>query len=337
MVVSSYPPRRCGIGSYARATVERMREAGDRVVVLSPPDGEGDVRVPFGWGRPFLRAARIGDRFDRIQVQFQPGLYYRPGLAPSKVFASLFLLWLVVRRAQTEIVVHEFERPALWRPDHLLLRLAFQRSRLAFHTDAERRRLEQSYRVRTRFRLVDHSDGVRVASPVGREEARRRLGVARDQTLLLCAGFLQPDKGFDRAVRAFDGSPQARLVILGSVREPTPVNLRYARGLRELCERTPCVTLIEDYVSDEDFDAWIQAADRLVLPYRRSWSSGALARAHRLGTPAIVSDAGGLPEQAAPSDAVFTSDSELATLMAEAAAFPLAEAARRRRGAEDSK
>jgi glycosyltransferase involved in cell wall biosynthesis len=318
LVVSTYPPRRCGIGSYAMATVERMRDAGDRVVVLSPPDGYGDVRVPFGWGRQFLRAARLGSSFDLIQVHFQPGLYYRPGISPSKVVTSLSLLWLVLRRRQTEMVVHEFERAVLWRPDHFLLRAAFARARLAFHTDAERQRLEEDYRVRTHSRRVDHAEGVRITSAMGRDRARRHLSIPPEETVFLCAGFLHPDKGFERAVRAFPGPTEARLVILGTVRDPTPTNIRYARSLRELCEGTPGVSLIEDYVSDEDFDAWIQAADLLVLPYRRSWSSGALARAQRLGTPAIVSDVGGLPEQAGPNDLVFGSDEELAAALVKA-------------------
>jgi glycosyltransferase involved in cell wall biosynthesis len=108
-------------------------------------------------------------------------------------------------------------------------------------------------------------------------------------------------------------------VVLGSVRDGEPANTRYARSLRELCERTPGAALIEGYVSDEDFDAWIEAADRLLLPYRRSWSSGALARARRLGTAAIVSRTGGLPEQAGPSGAVFETDEELRSLLAQAA------------------
>jgi hypothetical protein len=75
------------------------------------------------------------------------------------------------------------------------------------------------------------------------------------------------------------------------------------------------VELVEDYVSDEDFDAWIAAADRVVLPYVASWSSGVLARARVIGTPAIVSAAGGLPEQAGPHDAVFHDDDELTALL----------------------
>ena len=51
LVVSSYPPRRCGIGAYARDQVARLRSEGHEVTVLSPPDGDGDVKAPFVGGR----------------------------------------------------------------------------------------------------------------------------------------------------------------------------------------------------------------------------------------------------------------------------------------------
>ena len=70
-------------------------------------------------------------------------------------------------------------------------------------------------------------------------------------------------------------------------------------------------------MSDPELDAWIAAADAVVLPYRRSWSSGMLARAHALGTPAIVSAVGGLPEQAGEDDVVFEDDEGLARAMAD--------------------
>ena len=88
LLVSSYPPRHCGIGVYARTQAERLRADGHAVTVLSPPDGDGDIRVPFLGGRAFLRAAAIGARFDRIVVHFQPALYYRPRAPVSKVLTS---------------------------------------------------------------------------------------------------------------------------------------------------------------------------------------------------------------------------------------------------------
>ncbi|MGH2740465.1 MAG: glycosyltransferase [Actinomycetota bacterium] len=312
LVVSSYPPRHCGIGSYTRGHVEQLRREGHHVTVLSPPDGDGDERSYFFSGRPFFRAARTGAEFERIIVHFQPALYYRPRAPFAKVLASLGLAWLCLRRRQTEVLVHEADSPNLWRPDYLLLALAFRLAPvLLFHTAAERDALERAYRVRVRARLVRHTDGILVAGPTGRADARRRLGILDGETLFVCPGFLHPDKGFERAVMAFRDSGGGRLVVLGSVRDESPEKRAYAGRLRALVETTPGAELLERFVDAEEFDAWIAAADAVVLPYRRSWSSGALARAQVIGTPAIVSDVGGLAEQAGDRDVVIRTDEEL--------------------------
>ncbi|MBA3552286.1 MAG: glycosyltransferase [Actinobacteria bacterium] len=331
LVVAPYPPRRCGIGAYARDQVEDLRSEGHDVTVLSPPDGAGENRAPFLGGGAFVRAARIGGRFDRIAVHFQPALYYRPRAPVSKIWTSLALLLLTLRRRQLELIVHEADPPVRRRPDYLILGLAFRSCRrVSFHTEAEWRALERDYGVRVRGRVVPHalSPSVRPS----REDARRALGLPARERIFVCPGFLQSSKGFDRAVDAFaamDGVGPARLptgdgegaslYVVGSVRERTPENETYARELRERCARVRGVTFVEEYVEDEQFDRWVAAADRVVLPYRRSWSSGVLARAQALGTPAIVADVGGLAEQAGERDVVFNDDGGLAWAMREAA------------------
>ena len=314
VIISSYPPRHCGIGTYAHAQVERLRADGHEVVVISPPDGDGDIRIPFANGRVFREAARRGAGWERIIVHFQPGLYFRPGAtaAISKIRTSLGLLSLVRRRPQVEILVHEAHRPTRWRPDHLILRRALARAPLLFHTDAERRAFEVDYRIRARGRLVDHREGVQVLGAGDRQEARRRLGVDPVEPLFLCAGFLHPWKGYERAVWAFSASEgPGRLLIIGSVRDATPENLAYAADLRRLVDRTDGVSLIEEFQSDEDFDAWMTAADRLVLPYTRAWSSGALARPGCSGRRRSCRRSEAWSEQAGPEDEVVESDEQL--------------------------
>jgi glycosyltransferase involved in cell wall biosynthesis len=313
-VVAPYPPRRCGIGAYAQAQVQRLRAEGHDVTVISPPDGDGDVKVAFANGQEFREAELRGSSFDRIIVHFQPGLHYTPGAshALSKIHTSLRLWTLVRRRPQVEIMVHEAHPPTRWRPDHLILRRAFARARLVFHTEAERRAFERDYRIRTRSAVVDHRLGIAVRAPSSKVEARALLGLDPLEPVLLCAGFIHRWKGFDRAIRAFaSSSGPGVLAIVGSVRDATPANRAYADDLRRLAARTDRVRLIEGYQTDAQFDAWIVAADRLVFPYTRAWSSGALARAQVLGTPAIVSDVGGLAEQAGSNDVVVRSDDEL--------------------------
>jgi glycosyltransferase involved in cell wall biosynthesis len=315
LVVSSYPPRRCGIGSYAAAQVARLRSEGHEVTVLSPPDGDGDVRVPFDGGRPFRLAVALSRPQDRVIVHFQPALYYRPRASLSKMRTSWALLRLCRRRPRAELLIHEADPPVRWRPDYALLGRAFAASPLLlFHTERERRQLEDWYGVRVRARLVDHREGIRIAGRRSREEARRLLGLPQDEVLFVSPGFLHPDKGLERAVAAAAGA--GRLCIVGSVKDRTVRNLVYAAGLRALAERADGAELVERYLDEEELDTWVAAADAVVLPYLRSWSSGALARAQALGTPAVVTAVGGLPEQASAADVVVEDDEGLAEALA---------------------
>jgi len=318
LLVSSYPPRRCGIGSYAAAEAERLRAEGHDVTVLSPPDGDGDVRVPFFGGRPFRAAVRLGRDAGRIVVHFQPALYYRPRAPISKVATSLSLWWLCVRRRQTEVLVHEADPPRRWRPDYLVLAAAFRAApRLLFHTAAERERLERQYGVRVRAAIVDHRRGIRVRARPTRQEARARLGLPAEGPIFVTPGFIHPDKGAERAAGAL--GQVGRLYIVGSVKHRTRRNLAYLERLRAVAVRTEGVELVERYLEEEELDTWVAAADAVVLPYRRSWSSGALARAQALGVSAIVTSVGGLAEQAGQGDVVVPDDSGLARAMATAA------------------
>jgi beta-1,4-mannosyltransferase len=176
-----------------------------------------------------------------------------------------------------------------------------------FHTRAEWSALEAAYRVRVHGALVTHRVAPAGAVP-SRDEARRALGLPPDAVIFVAPGFLQPSKGMDRILPGFAGREGAHLYVVGSVREPSPENLAYVQTLRDRIDALPRVHLVERFVDDQEFDRWVAAADRIVLPYRRSWSSGVLARAHALGTPAIVPAVGGLGEQAGPSDDVVEDD-----------------------------
>jgi glycosyltransferase involved in cell wall biosynthesis len=336
LIVSSFPPRHCGIGVYARIQADALRAEGHDVTVLSPPDGDGDLRAPFLGGRAFVRAAAVGGRYDRMVVHFQPALYYRPRRAVSKVCTSAaFLLMALARGRSLEIVVHEADPPRRWRPDYALLRQVFPLADVvSFHTSAERDAYLRAYRLERRTlraRIVPHL-AAPAAARTSRADARRALGIPAETYAFVCAGFLQPSKGFDRAVEAFarafpgasDGHdrngnttsgvgppPSASLYLVGSIRDRTAENVAHVERLRARSAQVPGVRFVERFVADEEFDQWLLAADRIVLPYRRSWSSGVLARAKVLGTPAIVAAEGGLNEQAGKDDVVVRDDGEL--------------------------
>jgi glycosyltransferase involved in cell wall biosynthesis len=307
LVVSSYPPRHCGIGAYARDQVARLRAEGHSVTVLSPPDGAGDVRAPFVGGAAFRRAARVGAGFDQVIVHFQPALYYKPRAPLSKVMTSASLWWLTTRRS-VHAVIHEADPPIRWRPDYVLLRAALGRAfELRFHTLAEMEAFQAAYGMKVRGSVIGHVVQT-VGMPPSRAQARHSLGIDGSTPVFVVPGFLQPSKGVERALPAFEGSGRARLWIVGSVRDRTAENVAYVESLRRQTDELIRVSLVEQFLGDEEFDRWIAAADWVVLPYRTSWSSGVLARAQAIGTPAVVTSVGGLAEQAGPHDVVVADD-----------------------------
>jgi glycosyltransferase involved in cell wall biosynthesis len=327
LVVSPWPPLEDGIARYAEQLVQALSDR--EFVRAGLPGGSGDGVYRLWTGLRFLKLLPLTRGVDDILVMYHPD-YYVQGRALGRLVAHL-ALWVVSRRKPTTFVIHEPEHelaPEIGGRGALAFRLLERVRRrewrgvagLVFHTEWERRRFAQRFpgRPGRAERVVTH--GSFFSSPVERvsaAEARERLGLPAERPILLCIGFLSPEKpakGYERAIQAVGraGRDDLQLHVVGSaIRRPVPEVARYVEGLRELAAATPNVELHERYVSDEEFDLWIRAADAVVVPYRAASSSGVVARAHLLGTRLIASAVGGIAGQLADGDIPFADDDEL--------------------------
>jgi len=156
-----------------------------------------------------------------------------------------------------------------------------------------------------RVEVIDHGSFFTKRVGVTRQEAKRRLGLPPDEFTLLCIGFLQFSKGFDRAVEAVallesnledllgETAPAVQLHIVGSARVDSPEIETYVDDLRSMCHLCP------------------------VVPYREIWSSGVVERAGLYDVSVIASNLPQLVDQL-PDDAhVCPSAGHMATAMAE--------------------
>jgi glycosyltransferase involved in cell wall biosynthesis len=315
--VSRHLPAEDGIANYADQLAAALRP--ERTVTrLGIPFGGGDeVTELWGWLRP-LKLLRRARGFDDVLIQYLPYYYVRGGWA-SRV-AGYLALGIVARALPATWVVHERddERPeeigrrgrAMFAVEEGARRWLWARAkRLVFHSSWERERFDERFPASGARdeRVVDH--GSFFTSPVDatRSEARERLGLEPDATILACLGTLSPHKGVDRVIAAArdSGVPGLELHVVGRAIRPMPEVFAHVEELRRLAAETPGVHLHEDYVSDEEFDLWIRAADAVVVGYRSAASSGVVPRVHLLGTTLITSAAGGIAEQARPSDIRF--------------------------------
>lgn len=321
LVVSRFPPAQDGIARYAGQLDLVLRE-GRELVELGIPFGGGDrVRALWGGMRP-LRIILHAGRAREVLVHYHPHYFIR-GRWGNRLL-SYAALAIVARTLRTAWIVHEPDDP---RPDEIgrrgrlqfaveeRLRRAFWAGAdaLVFHSETERAAFTRRFPGRRAERVHAHGAFFVPETRESRGEARAALGVAADRKLVLLIGFLSPHKGYERAIAAFSEAnlDDADLHIVGSPIRPTPEVERHVAELREHAARTPRLFLHERFVSDEDFDRWVRAADVLLTPYHSAASSGVMARAQMLGTPVITSAAGGLAEQAGPADRAFGTQAEL--------------------------
>jgi glycosyltransferase involved in cell wall biosynthesis len=303
-MLSPYPPMRGGISAYADQAAEALRGQGHEVLVASPERSNADLVLDVGKRGAGLRLAMLARRFDRLIVQFQPEMLGPPGVSRRRWALSFLRLAAGMFSAPScEVYVHEVIYPM--GPLASLYRAVGRRvwllaDRLIVHTERERREFAAAFRIgEDRIRVVGQGEYMVRRTDTSQTAARAALDLPAAPVLLLAIGFLQPNKGFDRAIRAFaEQQPgQARLYVVGSIWREDPASVSHVEELRRLADDTDGVELREVYLSDEDFDRWIVAADALVLPYRRGWSSNVMERGLLYDRPVIMARVGGMAEQ----------------------------------------
>lgn len=322
LVVSPYAPYRDGIAAYAVQEVRWLRAAGDDVEVLSPLPSAAHHHLPLGRVRGNLALLSVARGYDRVIVQYHPALFFGRSSNGPAALLTWALLVVLVRLVPVELRIHETNFGVGRRPHRLLSRrfLAGAADRTV-HTTAEQKRLaDESGLAPTQFRLIDHGRSFAAHTSVDKPTARTELGITADAFVFLSIGFLQEHKGFDRALEAFArAGVDAEYHVVGSARVDAPDIVAHVHHLRALCARIPGAHLHDRYVSDAEFDAWIRAADMVVLPYREIWSSGVIERCALAGTPTIVRRVGGLEDQAGPTTRLVDDDDELVVALRDAA------------------
>lgn len=130
--------------------------------------------------------------------------------------------------------------------------------------------------------------------PGCRDEARRRLGIGREERIVLFVGNLVQVKGLDVLIAACRRLTRAgtrfRCYVIGE--GPLRSRLESSIARHDL---VGCVSLLGARRLEQLPD-WYRSADLLVLPSRSEGVPNVLLEANACGTPYIASRVGGIPE-----------------------------------------
>ena len=174
------------------------------------------------------------------------------------------------------------------------------------HSTFDRELLDRAYDITgtgTPVTVVPHGpyEHVRTSTPQDGAAAT----VATKPFNLLFFGVIRPYKGLEDLVEAFGALPEhvredLHLTIVGETWEgwSAPLTAVAASPARHQ------ITVVNRYVTDAEAQQHFAAADAVVLPYRRSSSSGPLQMAMSAGLPIVVTSVGGLVEAASGYEGV---------------------------------
>ena len=287
-IISTYPPRKCGIGIYTKRLADSMH--GDiRVLSLKEHTYADKKALPMIdaslWS--FLNAVSYIKKngFRTVLIEHEYAFY-------SKIYFLLFLFLLKLRGIKTNIEMHtiaaydDFIKKNIFRVYNFIMFLFC--NRIIVHTEYARRKLLGAGMSKRKIRVL------KLAIPNGKKLAAKRTGKIK----LLCFGFIWHDKGTDIALRAFGSLKNIELKIVGSINPGATGKQRiYFENIKKMAQKHKNITVIDRFVSEQEKEKLYAEADFIILPYRMISQSAVLTEIWSHGKIPVSSDLAPLKEE----------------------------------------
>jgi glycosyltransferase involved in cell wall biosynthesis len=288
-VLSSFPPRKCGIAYLTRNLFDELRAQGHQLATFGIDESESEHPLNTRALTGLLEILPILERekIDHVSIQFIISFYGK------KLFGLNFLLLLwALRKKRVIVTLHEVHY--LRSPGQL-----FRNPLDLFHIVLEGliARLSAGVIVHTETQAgILRKYGVKNVQCI--YLGIRTLPIPRDRKVLkraLFFGKLAPIKGVHLFPAIARACPDVHFTVACSIEAKFgDYNRQIARDLSGI----PNLELIcKEWIGDEEKDGYFAAADVLVLPYVSGfYQSGAASESGVYNIPVIVTDLGPLTE-----------------------------------------
>lgn len=330
LVVSSLPPSKCGLASYAAEHIENLKNdyaSVNSVGILSDSVGNHTFTLTSLVDSLRLLIYALLDSSENVFVHYADAHYFSwqkwktPVYLVRQLSHALTLYILGTKAEKSCVIIHEMHTNIKTSRFHKWLRytslVGFKT--IAVHTPKMKNDVLQWLEKLQpeQLQVIEHTQFMSRRFSGSKKEAKMQLKLSSEKIILLCMGFIQESKGFHDVVNAFaknHESQQAELHIVGSMQNQNADTQKYFDELTQLCKNTKGVSFHDEYIDDVVFDCWLAAADVVFLPYLGVASSGVGARATLYGTKLVIRNLQNLTEQF-PAAEKFSNQSELQNLI----------------------
>ena len=229
---------------------------------------------------------------------------------------TLLMLYYKLLGKKVVLTAHNVNRAKRDSTDTLLNRLTLRiqyhlSDHIFVHTVKMKQELEADFGV-AGDRITIIPFGVNNSIPdtgLDSKEARRRLGLAETDKVILFFGRIKPYKGLHYLVDAFKQlAPRHgdyRLIIAGKLEEGCEPYWESIKETIEASVKDGRIVLRVEYIPDSETEPYFKGSDVVVLPYKDIFQSGIIFLAYRFGLPVLAADVGSLKDDIVAGETGF--------------------------------
>jgi len=248
---------------------------------------------------PFTRTALIHSP-DIVHVDWIHQYYLRRSKLLTRVQYLLFLLDLWVFRSLFgcklvwtlhNVMPHDQPNSGLFKK--VRVRFAGYCDRIRIFSDSSENRAVEELKIsRDKFVVLPEGDYVEYyENEIKADQAKKELGVIGYETTLLFFGSIRPYKGLEILIDEFVKlNRNIALIIAGQCKD-----LPYANSLRERISGDKRIQFVPKLIHKNEVQVYFNAADIVVLPFKKIENSGSTILAMGFGKPIVGPQKGILP------------------------------------------
>ena len=279
--VSTYLPQQCGIATYTDYVIHGLQKVnpglGIKVVAEkgASPLKRGRFEVVPCWDRnenyvePILNNIKDADI---VHIQHEYGIYKLDDRLPT------LLKRLNAERKRTIITIHCIKplhfakRGVMTMAENYAKRIAELADEVIVHLDSQKAILERIGIPSEKIHIITHGTAI---SDADQKDSRRRLQLPEEGKIITVFGFINPFKGLDVSLEAFDEIREevedVYLFIAGGL-APTASekDRKYVRFLKKTIKKNKLadnVIFSDNFIPNEEIPYVFGASDVVVYPH----------------------------------------------------------------------